>query len=307
MSNGNQELTTLSFVGPRFEDHGLELDVLAELVAYKKLLLETAKELWRRAHPDRERLPRGYEERCEIKFYGLQPGSTAVQLMRVVEQPEGQLPLVPVFDELDEAAGVIEATIEAAGADHPLPPELPKNVIPLFAEFGKGLRPGEEIVARARTRPRAARYTADARTRLAGWQDRTYEDVVELTGEVRQADLDGCNFSLRAEDGRKIPARFLPEQEAVVTEALRDHGSRRLRLRGRGEFATADRMLKRVMRIDDLVVLPSGGEEFDRTARPIWEVVAELGAEIPDEEWSRVPADLSRNLHDYLYRRKARP
>jgi hypothetical protein len=92
MSKGNQELTTLSFVGPRFEDHGLELDVLSELIAYKRLLLETAKELWRRKHPDRERLPRGYEEQWEVKFYGLQEGSTAVPLMRTVDQPEG-LPL----------------------------------------------------------------------------------------------------------------------------------------------------------------------------------------------------------------------
>ena len=39
-----RELTTLRFDGPRFEDHGLEIDVLPELIAYKKILLETTKE-----------------------------------------------------------------------------------------------------------------------------------------------------------------------------------------------------------------------------------------------------------------------
>jgi hypothetical protein len=306
MSKGNQELTTLSFVGPRFEDHGLELDMLSELIAYKRLVLETAKELWRRKHPDRERLTKGYEERWEIKFYGLQPGSTAVPLMRTVDQPDGQLALVPIFDELDEAAEAIESAVEAAGADRPLPKDFPKNVIPLFAEFGKGLRPGEEILAKARTRTRPARYTFEARTRLAGWQDRTYEDVVDLVGEVRRADLDGCRFALRTDDDRKIEALFPPDQEAVVTEALREHRSRRLRLQGLGEFSTADRVLRRVVRIDNLVVLPPGGEEFDRTARPIWEVISEMGSEISDEEWSHVPSDLSRNFHDHLYGRKAR-
>jgi len=32
-----------SFKGPRFEDHGLDVDVLPELISYKNILVETAK------------------------------------------------------------------------------------------------------------------------------------------------------------------------------------------------------------------------------------------------------------------------
>jgi hypothetical protein len=39
------ELVKQKFRGPRFEDHGLDVDVLPELIAYKKLLIETAKEI----------------------------------------------------------------------------------------------------------------------------------------------------------------------------------------------------------------------------------------------------------------------
>lgn len=35
--------------------------------------------------------------------------------------------------------------------------------------------------------------------------------------------------------------------------------------------------------------------------RPIWEVVAEIGAQIPDEEWAKVPDDGSMNYKHYLY------
>ncbi len=35
--------------------------------------------------------------------------------------------------------------------------------------------------------------------------------------------------------------------------------------------------------------------------RPIWEVIAEIGASIPDEEWKKVPTDLARNYKHYLY------
>ena len=35
--------------------------------------------------------------------------------------------------------------------------------------------------------------------------------------------------------------------------------------------------------------------------RPIWEKIAELGRQIPPEEWAKVPRDASINLDHYLY------
>jgi len=35
--------------------------------------------------------------------------------------------------------------------------------------------------------------------------------------------------------------------------------------------------------------------------RPIWEVVVEIGARIPDEVWATVPDDASINYKRYLY------
>lgn len=37
------------------------------------------------------------------------------------------------------------------------------------------------------------------------------------------------------------------------------------------------------------------------TQRPIWEVVAEIGAQIPDEQWAKIPNDGSINYKHYLY------
>ena len=35
--------------------------------------------------------------------------------------------------------------------------------------------------------------------------------------------------------------------------------------------------------------------------RPIWEVIVEIGAQIPDEVWATVPDDASINYRHYLY------
>jgi hypothetical protein len=37
------------------------------------------------------------------------------------------------------------------------------------------------------------------------------------------------------------------------------------------------------------------------TRRPIWEVIVEIGEQIPDEEWAKVPTDASINYKHYLY------
>jgi hypothetical protein len=35
--------------------------------------------------------------------------------------------------------------------------------------------------------------------------------------------------------------------------------------------------------------------------RPIWERVANISAQVPLEEWAKLPKDLSKNLDHYLY------
>jgi hypothetical protein len=37
------------------------------------------------------------------------------------------------------------------------------------------------------------------------------------------------------------------------------------------------------------------------TRRPIWELIAEIGEQILDEEWATVPSDASINYKHYLY------
>ena len=41
---------------------------------------------------------------------------------------------------------------------------------------------------------------------------------------------------------------------------------------------------------------------YDYTARPLWELIVEIGAQVPDEEWAKVPSDFARNDEYYMYR-----
>ena len=123
---------------------------------------------------------------------------------------------------------------------------------------------------------------------------------VDLTGEIRAADLDEGTFILRLADGTRLRGKFSRVQETIITEALREHASRRLHLRGRGEFQ-GNGKLKRLLSVKRLQVKPAREKRFDKNARPIWEVLEELGKSIPIKEWAKVPRDGARNLDHYLY------
>ena len=39
--------------------------------------------------------------------------------------------------------------------------------------------------------------------------------------------------------------------------------------------------------------------KYDNQARPIWEIAVEIGEKIPDNEWEKVPTDLSKKFDFY--------
>ena len=299
MSLQLRQLTTLRFVGQRFEDHGLDLDVLPELNSYQRLLVETAKEIWRQQHPARERLPRGFPN-VRIKFFKLLDGSTSIPLMRESVLPEGALPL-QFSDELDEAAELIDRTISAAEGGDSAPEAMPRSILPLFEEFGKTLEEGERIEFRSERRLTMVGFDKTICNRILAWVTPTYEDIVDLVGEVRSADLDGCSFAIRLDDGRKVPGHFERQKESLFTEALRQHESQRLRIRGSGEFAQYDGRVRKIIRLDSVEITSAERLLEGDDSQAIWEIVAGIGASVPIDEWAKVPSDFAENLDHYLY------
>jgi hypothetical protein len=305
MSDEIRDVTTITFSGPRFDDAGLELDVLSELLAYRKLLIETAKELWRSENRERQRLPKGFEESIRLKFYSIEAGSAIVPIKRVVTHNDLLLFEQPSrADEIDEAAQLIDETIAAVSEDRPIPDRMPKAALPLLAALGENLREGEAIKTRAARSAAPAELTCETRMRVERLLEAVYEDRVEIVGEVRSADVDQRNFAIRDATGAKVPAKFRPEHEAEVTDALHDHASCCVFISGVGEFSARDGSLRRILRVDRLERRPASTEdEYDESAPPLWQSVVDIGARLPAEEWDRVPTDLAANLDHYLYGR----
>ncbi len=128
----------------------------------------------------------------------------------------------------------------------------------------------------------------------------TYEDVVEVTGEVQMASVKG-QFSLLTGPGKAVTGKFSPQQEAQVLEALRDHSSLGLRVRGVGEFGTQDRLLRRFNRVDSVEHAPIGAPAYVEGASDLWAELDAIAAKVPAEAWAAVPQDLSLRVDELVY------
>lgn len=293
------DLASLRFDGERFAGHALDVECTQELVAYRRIILECAKALWYRQHPDRERLPKRFEDSFRLQFDRLEEGSARVPLRRVLATEQAALDWGN-RDEFDEAAELVDAAISAANDDALLPEAFPSNVVLLFRDFGRTLRDDEVLFTRARHGAVEAPYTAKARQRLADWVAATYEDVVEVTGEVQMASVKG-QFSLLTGPSQPVTGKFSPQQEAQVLEALRDHNTLALRVRGVGEFGTQDRLLRRFNRVDSVEHAPVGVPAYVEGAPDLWAELDAIAARVPADAWNAVPADLSLRVDELIY------
>jgi hypothetical protein len=299
MSGQWKKVVQVRFKGGRYEERALDQIALAEVLQLQKVLTETAKELWRHENPESGRLPNRFEERVNLCLRKICKGSTSVDLEVYLEKPEqGEL-----WDrEPTEANAAVKLACEvftAAGRAQLLPERLPKWLVGDYAKIGQGLQETESLEFGPPGKRRVP-VTARQREHLLQFAESSYEDTVEVTGEVLEVDVKHRRLQLWKDANTPIAVAFNEDQEEKVTRALAEHRSVRLKVVGRGVHSPQGK-LENIKEVTELRVSPAGEEQFDPHARPIEEIIAEIASEVPPEEWAKVPKDLAENLDHYLY------
>lgn len=251
---------TLIFRGKRFDEARMPLEALPELAAYRELVLAIAKALHQAEHPDRQRLPKGFEASFRLVLQRVEPGSAIPIVSRVVEPPTMGA-LFPTPDYFERARDLVQDVVAAAGKNTALPAGLSSDVLARFNSFGRTLGDDESIiVAQPGTREGAA-YDRAVRRRLVLQAQGTYEDEVDLVGEVRSADKDAESFALRTADGRKLSVRTPPHFLPQAFRSMQDEVI--VRVRGIGLYDAESTLLKVTMATD-----VSPAEEGEEQTRP---------------------------------------
>jgi putative addiction module CopG family antidote len=81
-----------------------------------------------------------------------------------------------------------------------------------------------------------------------------------------------------------------------------------------GRYASADAVIDEALRLlnerdqgqAEPKVTPSS-DDASQARKPVWERILEMTADIPAEEWDKLPADLSEQHDHYIYGTPKRP
>ena len=185
----------LRYVGSRFGNARVPLDVLPDLPAFKDLLLAVVRAEWRRKSGKRVRLPRGFEHSFKFYLAGVENGTATPVMVWDRELAQESLPgMTGYLEDLAQTAmREIVGLVDGIGHET-VPATLPRDVIRALNEFGSSLREGERIEFQgARDEQSNVVYLdADRRKRLLASVSETYDVRVEGAGSLRGSDLSGC-------------------------------------------------------------------------------------------------------------------
>lgn len=257
MSGSIDPFARLRLTGGRFDGDGMPVEALVELVAYRELVVGVAKELFRQDHPDRQRVPRGFADRLQLRLQRIESGSAVPVLERVQDQQ-----LLSLDDEFTRSRDVIEEAVAAIEGGGPLPGVFPRDALILFNRFGQTLRPDEAIELRRGSASSGPRFTPDIRRSLVLTQRRTYLQEVDDVGWVTEMDADrmSCRVRLRFGPTVSVSAPLDEITFAPVKEALEPNGEGPpVRISGVGVF-DADRGLVRFDLIHEVAFLDDAEE-----------------------------------------------
>lgn len=236
----------------------MPVETLIELAAYRELVLGVAKELFRAAHPARQRVPRGFAERLQLRLSTVEAGSAVPVLERVALSGT----LLSADDDFTQARDVIQGAVAAVSGGADLPAAFPPNALVLFNRFGQTLRSDEAIELRRGAETSGATYTRAVRKRLVLNQRRTFQEEVEDIGWVWEVDADhmSCLIRLRMGPTGAIPAPLDDVTFAAVKEVLEPKGEGPpVRVSGIGVF-DSDQRLIRLDSIHDVSALEDADE-----------------------------------------------
>lgn len=296
MADEWREVVTIALKGGRFDDKpALQINDLGELEAYQRIIVEAARALFFAEHPDRERVPKGFDQSLQLRFSTIESGSTAVPLeaRRVTELQQQLWNLEP--DYVEKAIDATWAGYRSIQSSQRPPSELPASVLSVMDELGASLLPSERLEIRPSGQPHdPAVITAEVRGSVAESVPGRYEDEIELEGEVRAADVDNGRFLIHPMSGPRVEARFSASDEQKVTQALHEHSYRRVVVHGRALFGVDGKPV-RLITVESI----DFADEFTpEQLGSTWTRIAQAarGASIDG-----MPPDLSSRLDEYLY------
>lgn len=293
------EFVRLRFLGGRFETAGvgMPVEMLADLVAYRELLLNIAKAVYRQHNPTRKRIPKRFAEGFDLQLREVRTGSRTPVLERPA--PTGQLSLG--VDEYAEAQRLIESVFGLTESIGDVPAGLPPSIFAPLRGFGRLLGPTESIEIYRSTEGEAplARYDGAKRSallsRIQGSEPQPFEHVVRIVG--LQSEVQRVTF--RLDGGETIEGLYRPEFFEDIKAGLGAQGQGNRHLLQGTILVLGDGTRRGLDSIDLLEDIEDDLRGFERAGRELFSV-SELAEGWLDGDGQAVSQEQADAAHQLL-------
>lgn len=204
--------------GQRFNDHTLPLQLARDFIAYEDLIVELAKHIYKKEHPGRERILRGFTERFSLQLKSIGEGSTVIALERRSE-PD----ILLNTDYFTMARDQINDLIQGITASQDILKGFPANLLGYFDKFGQSIREDEELELSIPNR-QSATYTREIRRILVGRSSKPeISDWITLRGSITEVDARKNTFTISPITGKLLPTEIPGGFWDIVSQALNNY------------------------------------------------------------------------------------
>lgn len=192
----------LRYVGERFENARLPLEVLSDLPAFRDLLAAVAKHQFRKKNADRQRVPRGFDRSISFTLVNIENGSAVPIFELDTEIAQQSLPTIANQIEtiVDDAYTEVVSLIDNASRDV-FPDVFPPDVIRAWTKFGSSLQ-GEERIEFQGSRGQdgnVVSFTHERRKRLLTQMRETYTAEIKAVGTLTGIDTKRNTIQIETE------------------------------------------------------------------------------------------------------------
>ena len=195
----------LKYVGARFRQRRLPVDVLPDLPAFRELLVAFAKSEWRKLE-DRKRVPKGFDASLAFDLVAVEDGSAVPVLEWDRENTQARLPgFTDQIEDVVQSSFDNVVKIFDGAANGRFPPAMSPEQIRALNKFGSNLRDKERIEFEGtKSSSGGVIYlSSDIRKRLIGsLRDRYVSqiaDVGTLLGSVSNPDNEIGHIRVRSD------------------------------------------------------------------------------------------------------------
>ncbi|MCX3264220.1 hypothetical protein [Pedobacter agri] len=255
MKNNQKKFLTPTLEGDRFKTKSVPVEFLQELSVIQDLIFELAKDIYKKEHPTRSRLPNHFLDGISLRLLDIKKGSSIMELDLDTSEIEALDLSNDTYSYLEKAKNLLIKDLENIDIEDNNSILSKPKYANYFIRIGRHLRPNETMFLNRTGRKKYGKLTDDIRAKVL---NRPYVgltiDKFEIYADVTSIDKKNQTFTI-SESGLLVSASLALIDIQLLVKSLADvELVTKVLIKGTGKFDSTGR-LQVIDRVDEATLI----------------------------------------------------